>query len=510
MKQLTCEMCGSTDLMKQDGVFVCQTCGCKYSVEEAKKMMVEGTVDVTGSTVKVDVTEKVKNLYVMARRARDDNNAELASKYYEMITFENPFEWEALFYFNYFKAKNTNLGNMDNSVIRFANSLDSVFDLIDKSDKSTEEKWKIAKEIIIRIDTMCESFIHWAKSHYRKYSNLKDSVSELKSRTFAIANLQKKIADLLEKHFADKSKNEIVSYLKSYVENYILLDTVHTSSIDITLKYYSNELIEAENRIKKLDPEYESLVDKMSKEKIEKSDVSEDAQNNDSSSEEQNKQLIQVNYQIGHEGVNGWMTSPNSAGGVSIRYAIKNIGQKEIKYFTLSFVPYNAVGDIVKCRIKNVDEKSVRGIGPIAQNCIENNYFFENVWYNNSITSVKLVSAVIEYMDGTIEVIKGEQINPIGTPVKGNEKPMTKQAKTIWKVALILMGIEIVVGLALMFLPLLFDIPLLFGRSSDSLLFIGIGVVAGGPFVTTLIAGIAAKISTAKTEKQNKEEKNEK
>lgn len=25
MKQLTCEMCGSTDLMKQDGVFVCQS-----------------------------------------------------------------------------------------------------------------------------------------------------------------------------------------------------------------------------------------------------------------------------------------------------------------------------------------------------------------------------------------------------------------------------------------------------------------------------------------------------
>lgn len=37
MKQLTCEMCGSTDLMKQEGVFVCQSCGCKYSVEEARK-----------------------------------------------------------------------------------------------------------------------------------------------------------------------------------------------------------------------------------------------------------------------------------------------------------------------------------------------------------------------------------------------------------------------------------------------------------------------------------------
>ena len=44
MKQLICEMCGSTDLLKQDGVFVCQSCGTKYSVEEAKKMMIEAYV----------------------------------------------------------------------------------------------------------------------------------------------------------------------------------------------------------------------------------------------------------------------------------------------------------------------------------------------------------------------------------------------------------------------------------------------------------------------------------
>ena len=55
MKQLICEMCGSTDLVKQDGVFVCQSCGTKYTVEEAKKMMVEGTV-------RIDASEKLGNL----------------------------------------------------------------------------------------------------------------------------------------------------------------------------------------------------------------------------------------------------------------------------------------------------------------------------------------------------------------------------------------------------------------------------------------------------------------
>ena len=37
MKQLVCEMCGSNDLVKDNGLFVCQSCGCKYTVEEAKK-----------------------------------------------------------------------------------------------------------------------------------------------------------------------------------------------------------------------------------------------------------------------------------------------------------------------------------------------------------------------------------------------------------------------------------------------------------------------------------------
>ncbi len=30
-------MCGSNDIVKKDGLYVCQFCGTKYSVEDAKK-----------------------------------------------------------------------------------------------------------------------------------------------------------------------------------------------------------------------------------------------------------------------------------------------------------------------------------------------------------------------------------------------------------------------------------------------------------------------------------------
>lgn len=82
MKALKCELCGSNDVVKQDGLFVCQHCGTKYSLEEAKKMMVEGTVSVTG-TVKIDSSSELQNLYEIARRAKDSDNNQQAVKYYD-------------------------------------------------------------------------------------------------------------------------------------------------------------------------------------------------------------------------------------------------------------------------------------------------------------------------------------------------------------------------------------------------------------------------------------------
>ncbi|MDO4387309.1 MAG: TFIIB-type zinc finger domain-containing protein [Clostridia bacterium] len=37
MQPIICEICGSNDIVKQDGVFVCQHCGTKYSADEVRK-----------------------------------------------------------------------------------------------------------------------------------------------------------------------------------------------------------------------------------------------------------------------------------------------------------------------------------------------------------------------------------------------------------------------------------------------------------------------------------------
>ena len=97
MKQMKCEMCGGTDLIKQDGVFVCQSCGLKYSVEEIRSMMIEGTVDVQG-TVKVDNSAFVEKYLANARRAYDKEDWEEVEKYYNMVEQNAPNNMEAVFF----------------------------------------------------------------------------------------------------------------------------------------------------------------------------------------------------------------------------------------------------------------------------------------------------------------------------------------------------------------------------------------------------------------------------
>ncbi len=103
MQQLTCEMCGSTDMAKQDGVYVCQTCGMKYSVEEARKMMIDGTVDVQG-TVKVDNSALIAKHLVNAHRALVKEDWEEVEKYYNLVEQNSPDNIEAVFFSSYGKA----------------------------------------------------------------------------------------------------------------------------------------------------------------------------------------------------------------------------------------------------------------------------------------------------------------------------------------------------------------------------------------------------------------------
>ncbi len=67
MKAIKCEMCGSSEIIKKDGVYVCEHCGTKYSLEEAKKLLIQGVV-------KIDQTETANNYLTLAENAIKSKN----------------------------------------------------------------------------------------------------------------------------------------------------------------------------------------------------------------------------------------------------------------------------------------------------------------------------------------------------------------------------------------------------------------------------------------------------
>lgn len=175
MKKLVCEMCGGADLVKQDGVFLCQNCGTKYSVEEARKMMMEGPVTIEGTVavegvVKVDVSDDLKNLYILARRAKESDNSENACKYYNEIILKDPNSWEANFYLIYYHACNCKKGQIANEAIDVTNCIESTIKLLIEAVGVNDESEAIIRDMIKDLKSLSSLMIHCAydisKLHY--------------------------------------------------------------------------------------------------------------------------------------------------------------------------------------------------------------------------------------------------------------------------------------------------------------------------------------------------------
>lgn len=214
MKAIVCEMCGSQDLVKQDGVYVCQNCGTKYSVEEAKKLMTDGVV-------KIDNSDKLNNLYQVARRAKSENNTETAAEYYNLILQEDPNSWEAVFFSTYFKATNCRIIAIVSAANSIANSLGNVFTLIARNVDADKQKtcYKEVANYVLAISDIF--YLGAADSHSSALkrattiqdSFYKDAIHDFFSRVGALFEMLIQLGDQLEKVYIAQSNSdsEIIS-----------------------------------------------------------------------------------------------------------------------------------------------------------------------------------------------------------------------------------------------------------------------------------------------------------
>ena len=160
MKAIVCEMCSSNEFLKEDNMYVCQHCGTKYTAEEAKKMMIEGTVDIQG-TVNVDNTAFVQKYLANARRARQKEDWSETEKYYNMVEQNDPTNIEAIFYSTFARVKSALLEaeTKDKRQGVFNILVKGVSIIDDNYDNTNEEHQKLLFEIMDDIKGLKEGKI---------------------------------------------------------------------------------------------------------------------------------------------------------------------------------------------------------------------------------------------------------------------------------------------------------------------------------------------------------------
>lgn len=258
MKRLVCEICGSSELIKQDDRYICQACGTNYTTEEAKKLLVEisGSVDISGSTVKVDNSSLVQRSLENARRAKSKEDWEECEKYYNTVEQHDPKNIEALFYSSYSKAKMSMVESDRFKREQKINVLKKTISVIDDNYDPSPEKYEEQKKLIeqINADLMAlvnGSFVYNIKTHNNVTTN--DSAYTYTMFNQLCLGWIESLKNII-KSVSGTKPNKTVYLWKLIRQNYVYV-FVHV--IKSQAKTFENMIKQTDETIKRLDPGYQ-------------------------------------------------------------------------------------------------------------------------------------------------------------------------------------------------------------------------------------------------------------
>lgn len=238
MKAMICEMCGGNNLIKEDGLFVCQNCGTKYTVEEARKLL---------GTVKIDKSDETKKLLVLARRARDENNSENAQKFYGLALQNDPNNWEASFFYVYYQAMQCKIIDIANAAFSVANNIISTMNII--ADIQDESEKDLALETVIAYSSsIADMLANGALNHLKQYPTVEGS-QECRKRIAAPVAIYEALEKTLKQFFSTYTVH-LLTVQKAY-NRYLIK---HSNFLKAS--YYKKETKRLTAEIKSKDPTY--------------------------------------------------------------------------------------------------------------------------------------------------------------------------------------------------------------------------------------------------------------
>ena len=128
------------------------------------------------------MSDRVNNLFILARRARDNDDMSSAANYYEQILIEDPSNWEAAFYADYCKAASCVIRDIGPAAQRVKKAFATAFDLVQASD--LENKTDILYEMCDTTNNLLSNLSQAAYNHYMQYSSVNGAHQEYRSRVY--------------------------------------------------------------------------------------------------------------------------------------------------------------------------------------------------------------------------------------------------------------------------------------------------------------------------------------
>ena len=150
MKAIQCEMCGGTDLVKSEGLFVCRQCGMKYTLEEARKLMIDDAVEVK-AVESANKSGELENLIVLAERAKEEGNYQSAANYYDGILRLDPNNCRANFYKSYCETMGSKIINL---IGNFTTTTSTAVSTINMLLKQEPVDFKACSDIVLSISEL--------------------------------------------------------------------------------------------------------------------------------------------------------------------------------------------------------------------------------------------------------------------------------------------------------------------------------------------------------------------
>ena len=165
-------------------------------------------VDISGSSVKVDETDKIERYRKLAREARGVGSLDKAGAYYDQLAALCPDDWEALFFSVYCTSASCVLAQLSVA----ANNVGKAAQLaaIKINGIPADERGDVCNQIAKCVLLLSEAFIKSAQDHYNKFSNVNGAWGELNNRKQAVRQMLIDTADGLAICDGETSAMEIL------------------------------------------------------------------------------------------------------------------------------------------------------------------------------------------------------------------------------------------------------------------------------------------------------------